>query len=713
MSVLQRLVCSNGDARTLSRLLRARWLWVPLGLLACRSTGDFAGGWTSETWIHRDRFGVPHVESSSDAGAVYGWMYARAEDEFEKVEQACFLTLGRNAEHLGEEGLSWDRLVLALQIPSRARAKYEHLPSEVRELCDAAAAAMNHFAARHPERGLGLIEEFEPWHFVAQSYSWHLFQAAQTLREELGEVIGLGAFAFPEGSNAWAVAPQRTKAGYSLLLINPHMALDAVFEGQLISEQGLHLTGAAPFGRNLLPLYGHNEGLAWALTVNHPDVVDLYSLICLDDEGGMRHQWQGVWQPLESRSVEVRVRDGSELRPRTLTFYDSPLGPLVAQRGATQVAIAVSGLEDNRFLETHYALARARDLDEVKAALGLGGWIFHNVVVATNLGDIWYVYGGRMPRRGQDVSFRGTRAAQGPEDRWQGFHPIEELPQVQNPPSGWIQNCNSDPFATSADGNPARGSFPTYLVGEEDSDGRSARSRTLLSQSGPLSFDRLSELAFDTGVGSADVWIEQIREALARRLEVANSTHSPSAELQQAWQALEAWDHQAHVDSVPTTLFFLWFERYMTFVRANRRPPTADRVLEEVVHDLQERNGTWQVPWGQINRLQRPGSPTGSSWPVPGGHGAAGIQATFLSVFPQKGAPARLGTKGSGYVSVVELSSPPRSRSILPYGQSSQPHSAHFEDQAPLYAAGRMKENPFRLEDVRSKAVRSYRPGGR
>ncbi len=678
-----------------------------MGLFACQSGFDSAARWESEVWIHRDRFGMPHVEAETDAGAVYGFLYARAEDEFEKVEQACFLTLGRNAEHLGEEGLAWDRLVHALAIPVRARAKYRGLPEEVRVLCDAASAAMNRFAGRNPERGLGLIDRFEPWHFVAQSYSWHLFQAAATLREELGEVIGLGAFAFPDGSNAWAVAPKRTKAGFPLLLINPHLALDAIFEGHLHSEQGLHLSGGTPFGRNLMPLYGHNDDLGWALTVNHPDVVDLYTLICMEDAGGLRHQWEGRWKTLGRRTVTIQMLQGGKLHPKTLTFYDSPLGPLVAQRGATQIAIAVSGLEDNRFLETHYAVAKARDLAELQAGLNLGGWLFHNIVSATNLGDVWYVYGGRIPVRATRQSAVGTLAAQGPEDDWQGVHPLADLPQVLNPVAGWLQNCNSSPFQASADGNPDPAAFPAYMVGEEDSDARAQRSHALLTDSGPLSFDRLSELAFDTGVGSAEVWIGEIRTAFDR--------WDPQGAIR--WKgpldSLEAWDRRATTDSVATTLFFLWFERYMTFVQANRRPPTADRVFAEVLEDLERRWGTWQVPWGELNRLRREGSPSGRSWPIPGGHGAAGIQATFLSAYPSDQARERIGFKGSGYVSVVELSFPPRSRSILPYGQSSLPDSPHFEDQAPLYAAGVMKDNPFTLRDVRAQAVESYRPGAR
>ncbi|MCA9002917.1 MAG: penicillin acylase family protein, partial [Planctomycetes bacterium] len=270
---------------------------------ACQSVRAPEAGWASQVIIHRDEYGVPHAEARTDAAAVYGVMYARAEDEFDKLERALFLPLGRNAEVLGEAGIPWDRLVHALEIPRRAQESYRALPADVRALCDAGAAALNRYRADHPEAGVHLFGRFEPWHFVAQSYSWHLFQAAQALRQELGAAAGMGDFGMPQGSNAWAIAPARTRRGHALLLINPHLPLDEVYEAHWMSDEGLNVSGAAPFGRNLLPIYGHNGDLAWALTVNRPDVVDLFALICAGEEGAMRHRWNQGWREMPERRV--------------------------------------------------------------------------------------------------------------------------------------------------------------------------------------------------------------------------------------------------------------------------------------------------------------------------------------------------------------------------------------------------------------------------
>lgn len=690
------------------------WICL-LGILSvaclgsCQSGGKRTPDWSRQVVIHRDSYGVPHAIARTDAGAVYGVMYARAEDEFLKLEQACFLPLGRNSEYLGEAGLAWDRLVHALEIPRRAQEAYADLPPEVRILCDAAAAALNRYKLDHPTAGAHLLKRFEPWHMVAQSYSWHLFQAAQALRAEFGAAAGLGNYGMAQGSNAWAIAPNRTRRGHALLLINPHLPLHEIYEAHWMSDEGLNVSGAVPFGRNMLPIYGHNQHLAWALTVNRPDVVDLFALVCSRDETGLRHRWKQKWKRMGERQVNVQVLTDQGLRPRTLTFYDSDLGPIVARRGTQEIAMQVAGLEDNRFLETQYGLTRAKNLEEFKAALALGGFLFHNVMYADREGHIWYAYNGRIPKRGRESGGSGILAGES-RDEWFGYHLLSELPQVLDPECGWLQNCNSTPFAASSKSNPDPADFPAYLVGPEEADGRADRSRALLSHSPRFDLNSLAAAAFDTRVASADTWIPEILEAHAR---LADEFPGKAADLQPPIDCLVEWDRHASLDSVATTLFFLWFERYAALLGTSLADPPATHVLAQVMAELNRRAGSWQIPWGELNRIRRPDSKTApdDGWPVVGGHGGAGIQATFLSRFENDETSMRFGFRGSTYVAAIELSETTRTLSVIPYGQSSHPDSPHYDDQAPLYARGELKEAWFTREQVKAHAKRSYRPG--
>ncbi|MDF1839075.1 MAG: penicillin acylase family protein [Planctomycetota bacterium] len=673
---------------------------------ACQSGTHGNPDWARQVTIHRDGFGVPHAIARTDAGAVFGIMYARAEDEFSKLEQACFLPLGRNSEYLGEAGLDWDRLVHALEIPRRSKETYSKLPPEVRVLCDAAAAALNQYKLDHPGEGAHLLPRFEAWHMVAQSYSWHLFQAAQALRTEFGAAAGLGHYGLAQGSNAWAIAPNRTRRGHALLLINPHLPLNEIYEAHWMSDQGLNVSGAVPFGRNMLPIYGHNEHMAWALTVNRPDVVDLFALVCSRDQAGLRHRWKQKWRLMPEREVTVQVLTDNGLQPRTLTFYESALGPIVARRGTQDIAMRVAGLEDNRFLETQYGLTRARNLEEFQEALSLGGFLFHNVMYADREGHIWYAYNGRIPRRERGGGGDGILAGES-RDEWLGYHTLSELPQVLDPECGWLQNCNSSPFAASSRSNPDPKDF---LVGPEEADGRADRSRALLSHSPRFDLDSLAAAAFDTRIASADTWIPEILEAHGR---LRDETPGRAADLQPAIDCLVAWDRHAALDSVATTLFFLWFEKYAALLGTSVADPPATHVLAQVMAELTRRTGDWQVPWGELNRIRRPGSSTApeQGWPVVGGHGGAGIQATFLSRFEEEESAVRFGFRGSTYVAAIELSNPTRTLSIIPYGQSSDSNSPHFDDQSPLYARGELKEAWFSRADVKAHSKRSYRPG--
>ena len=228
----------------------------------------------SEVTIHRDEWGVPHVFGPTDASVVFGYAYARAEDEFERVERAVYLMLGRNSRVLGEVGLAWDRLVHVCEIPRRAQAEYAGMEPEVRVLAEAWAAGMNLYAQERS--GRVLVERFEPWHLVAQGYALHLHALAEELRKFDPDLAPPSVAGAADGSNVWALAPSRTLSGKAMLLANPHMPFEEVYEGHLSSEEGLEITGLSAYGRGALPMLGATRAVAWSLAVNRPDITDTW-----------------------------------------------------------------------------------------------------------------------------------------------------------------------------------------------------------------------------------------------------------------------------------------------------------------------------------------------------------------------------------------------------------------------------------------------------
>jgi acyl-homoserine lactone acylase PvdQ len=674
-----------------------------------------------EATITRDEFGVPHVAARTDAAAVFGGMYARAEDEMSRIEIAHARRIGRNALLDGPVGLPADRFLLLFEVPDRARRACADAPADVRALAQAAADALNYYLHRHPAYRPRAIERWEPWMFFAAEYAWALHHAQTEARRILAEHGPPGAAkpakpaAEPDGSNAWAIAPARTKSGRALLYLNPHIPLDEPYELHLRSEEGLHVSGLVAYGTGLLPFAGFNARLGWTLTVNYPDLADVYAVEFNVPEDRLAYRHGDQVRRATAFKATVAIRTPSGIEQRELSFLKTHHGPVVYQAGGKSYAIRVAQIEGLRALEQWYRMARARDLKAWREAVARFGVVFHNFVYADADGNIGYVYNAAFPRRDPAFAWTGTVDGSDPRTDWQGYHRLDELPQVWNPPCGYVQNCNSPPLRTAAAGqNPDATRFPSYLIGKDLVDGRLAMSHQILSAAKAWTLDDLQRAAFDTKVHSLDASRGPL---LADYTRLRDASAEKAKRLSAAIELLKAWDGRLAIDSVPSTLHALWVEKLFSPAWAKRRAAgDFTAALGEVLDDLERGRGTWQVKWGDLNRHQRFNTTAGltvgddrESLPIAGGHGGMGVSFCYLS----RGTTTkrRYGYHGHSYVAAVEFGDEPVARSIVPFGASRHADSPHFNDQAPLYAAGKLKPARFSEAEVKAGARRTYHPG--
>lgn len=658
--------------------------------------------------IYRDTYGVPHVFGPTDASCVFGYVYAQAENNFWQIEDGYIRALGRASELYGEKTLNDDEQVRALEIVQLSKAEYKRAGPPIQQLLQAAAAALNYYVERNPHAPRVRLR-FEPWHVYAfgRYALYHQFILKQTgLKPE-----DIKTAADSQGSNMWAIRPAKSATGHAMLFINPHQPFFGVgqwYEGQVHSDEGWDMSGASFFG-SAFPTIGHNEVLGWSHTVNKPDVFDVYEETFDDPADPLAYRYNGGHRKAKQWSESIGVKTESGVTSRTFTFLKTHHGPILTRRGGKSLAVRLAKFEEGGQLEEWYAMSKSRNLADFKHAMAAVAIPMFNTIYADREGNIFYLYNGAVPRRSANVEWRKPVDGSSPDTEWHGYHPMSELPQLTNPDSNFLQNCNSTPFTTVIHGNPEPSNFPSYMVGEGDT-ARARMSRRILYSKVKFSFDDWTQAGFDTNVLRAD---DEVPELLKKFHEKLTPVH------REVLEELRDWNHRSSVDSVATTLFMLWYEKQFGTAVIPASKPKQDPVtaLEQVVSELESKYGTWRVPWGDINRLQRnqsggeePFSDARESLPIAGAPGDVGIIFNFYAR-PQPGLKRRYGTAGHSFVSVVDFGPQVEARSILVFGENSNPKSPHYFDQSELYAKQQFKPAWFTLADIKAHAERTYHPG--
>ena len=496
-----------------------------------------------------------------------------------------------------------------------------------------------------------------------------------------------------------------------MLFINPHLPFfgpGQVYEGHVHSDAGWTFTGYTRFGFPL-PYVGHNENGGWVSTDNAADLTDVYLETFDDPKRPLAYKYGKEYRVATEHVEEIRVKTAKGLETRKFTMRRTHHGPIVAARDGKFLALRMAKFESDGWLREWYDMIRANSLAALKRAMTPLNMLFGNVMYADREGNTWYLYNGAIPKR--DPRFDWTRPVDGsdPATEWQGYHTIDELPQLTNPKTGWMQNCNTTPFLLTSEGNPDPKQFPKYMVQEGDNP-RGAISREILASKAKFTFDEWKRVAFDTRVMSAG---KRLPELLVK-LKQLSATIGPGGDsrLNEVYNELVHWNKRSATDSVAMTIFSLWHDR----VSRNANDDSI-AALTEVLNTLEKDFGTWKVAWGELTRLQRLDESNDEdfqdskpSLAVSGVNGNDGAVFTFYAT-PERGQKRRYGVAGGTYISVVEFRSKVRALSVHTFGASADPKSKHFMDQSELYVRGEFKPSWLTLEEIRANLEAAYHPG--
>ena len=670
-----------------------------------------------EVTIYRDTYGVPHVFGKTDASTVFGFAYAQAEDNFWRIEENYIAAIGRSAEIYGDRRLERDRVNRALEIPRLAQEEYRRLDPHTRSLCDAFAAGLNFYLSRHPGTKPRLLTKFEPWHplaFIRYNYYQQGFVNDDALRGSDLQTAAIDPrLKESQGSNGWVINPSRSATGHAMLFINPHLPFfgsGQVYEGHVHSDTGWNFTGYTRFGFPL-PYVGHNENGGWVSTDNAADLTDVYAETFDDPKRPLAYRYGKDYRIAIEHNEEIGVKTASGVEKRTFKMVRTHHGPILATRDGKKLAVRMAKFESDGWLREWYLMTRAKSVAELKRAMAPLNMLFGNVMYADRQGDTYYLYNGAVPRRDPRFDWKKVVDGSDPATEWKGYHTIDELPQLMNPKTGWMQNCNGTPFMLTSEGNPDPKNFPVYMVQESDNL-RSEVSRQILAKNAKFTFDDWKRAAFDTHVLGADKHLPILLSAVKKRLDA-----KPDKDLSEAYEILSRWDHRSTTTSIAMTLFVLTADAVQQGGISPRDDTSIADAFVKVIRALEKDFGTWRVAWGDINRLQRYDESTGESFSderpslgLAGMGGREGGVFTFQSI-PQRGLKKRYGVAGGTYISVVEFAPKVRGFSVHVFGASGDPKNKHFMDQSPLYARGEFKPAWLTLEDIKANLESSYRPG--
>jgi acyl-homoserine-lactone acylase len=721
------------------------WLLMTAPLPAQAAIPD-AARWQAHAeavTITRDDWGIAHVRGRSDADAVFGMVYAQAEDDFNRIETNYLTALGRRAEAEGDSAI-WQDLRQRLFVdPVALQEEYRRSPDWLRSLIDAWADGLNFYLARHPAVRPRVLTRFEPWMALAfseGSIGGDIERASLPALEAFygGKPVAVavaangssgreaqGAYREPQGSNGIAIAAANSKNGHPLLLINPHTSFFFRAEQQVTSDEGLDVYGAATWGQFFI-YQGWNQHAGWMHTSSGVDNVDEFAEQIERRGKKMFYRYGKKRRPVEASTVTLayRLPDGG-LGRRSFTTWRTHHGPIVRSEGGKWIALALMQRHEAA-LEQSFLRTKAHDFAAFRAVAERRANSSNNTVFADDRGTIAFLTPQFMPRR--DPRFDYTKPVDGsdPATDWKGEYGLDELPQVVNPRTGWIANTNNWPWSAAGPDSPQARNYPRWFdrVGENP---RGLHAIMLLAGKRDFTLPTLIGSAFDSYLTA----FPRLIPALLGSYDLLPDEDPRRRTLAKPVELLRGWNYRWSAESAATSLAVFWGEelwratsggsatglpRYdaMAAPAASEARLTA---LQVAADRLTQDFGSWRVPWGQINRFQRltgaidqPFSDAAPSIPVPFTSAQWGSLASF-GASRKPGTKRYYGTSGNSFVAAVEFGPRVSARAVTAGGESGDPRSPHFTDQAARYAGGQLRPVYFYPEDLKGHTERVYRPG--
>jgi acyl-homoserine lactone acylase PvdQ len=667
----------------------------------------------AQVTVYRDNYGVPHIVGDTEEAAFFGYGYAQAEDHLERMMIQYRDAQGRRAEVQGFEALGegylkfipyeyrWDGDYLQRLLRTRKGVLENRgkMDPQVRRILDAFARGVNEYIAEHRGEVPAWIDGItaEDVEALERSQYFRFYSINDALTK-----LADPPYQFPNfGSNQWAIAPFKSANGRIIHVEHTHMPWANRFqnyEGHLLVPGRLNAGGISWFGSPFF-LDGFNDKITWSATWNEPNMADVYEEK-LNPGNHLQYLYEGQWRDVRVETETIRVKGPKGIEPITLPLYYTHHGPVVKIDKASHRAWSVKlpNFDGVNYSLGLYGLMKARNLNEFKAHMARQLMPRWNLLYS-DARDIYWVYNGSVARRAVGYDWSKPVPGWTKQTEWGPYIPFQQYPQLLNPASGFLQNCNNPPWVATRNSGLRPLDPVSYFLkttpkadaGEEALNTRGERLFQVLGQDKKFTLEEMTDLGFDTYILPADVIVPLLERA-------AGNANDPP--VRRALERITAWDRRSGVDSVAYTYVYFWgkayqklyarqFRRFLSYSRKKidldspEEQKMALAALKQALEEIEKLFGKSEVRWGEVNVVVR-----GGTFPMDG-------EALYGVLHPDEGIEQDNGRiqcdDGWGHLLIVMEGEPKQVWSLLPYGQSEHPTSPHYNDQTKLHSRRQVK----------------------
>jgi len=670
-----------------------------------------------ETEIIRDIWGVPHIEGPRDRDVAFGFAYAQSEDHYQLIEDAMRVYRGTQSAHLGYESIPLDYLIQLLEIRKFVDEKYEKdLSPEIKAVLIGFVDGLNYWAAKNPEKVDKTLYPFTAKDLVASFSIQHLLFYG--IQKPLGELFEekrqrqisvdsletawqmLEGDPLPKGSNAYAISPLRSKDGATRILINSHQPLTgpvAWYEAHLKSDEGWHVMGGAFPGSPVITV-GTNEHVAWAATVNQPDLVDIY-VLDINPDNENQYRLDGVWKDFVMKNAKIRVKlVGNFYWTINEALYYSDHGPVIRQDHG-DYAIRYAGRGEIKQADQWYGMSKANSLDDWNKAMSQLSISSFNFIAADRNGNIGFVHNSQSPIRKEGFDWAQYLPGDRSDLIWDEYLPYEKLPQIINPNSGYLLSTNQSPFhVTAPEDNISRSDYSETFGFPKRMTNRATRGLELFQEMDLIDETSFKSIKFDSAYSKN-------ARAMKYLSEIYQVEYLPDSVYANAQSLLKTWNLETDVENQLAALGVCTISEEWVAEQARRAPPSVKDEFEKCVDLLIEKFGKVDVRWGEVNRLVRGEKQIA----IDGGPDV--MRAIYGRGLEEDGYLTALGGDGLFIFVSWDKDGKQKIESIHQFGSATlDQDSSHYDDQMENFVEHKMKQVFFNSDELDNNIERRYVP---